>query len=101
MCRVLPLAYSDLAATVDRSQFEADGMSYLHKNGEEISTDVGFVLAQFTKQISEWMKHNIGKQFVNCIPPSPKVHLVENSISEETIAQMVFLHGLSENATSN
>ena len=47
------------------------------------------------------MKHNVRQQFDICIPPSPQCNAIENRISEETIAQMDFFHGLNENATSN
>ena len=63
MRRVLPLAYSDLVASLDRRQFKADDMSHLHRNREEISTDLGFILAQVKKQISKWTKHDVRQQF--------------------------------------
>ena len=53
MRRTLPLAYSVLAAVVDRRQCEEHGMNYAHDNCEEISTDTGFILAQITKSISK------------------------------------------------
>ena len=52
---------------------------------KEISTDVGYVLSVITKITSKSLKHDVRREFNECIPPPPVIDLnvKSNTLTEE------------------
>ena len=58
-------------AALNSNEFLARGMDYVNENQNKIGTDVGYILSIIMMLISKWMRFDIKKKYISCIPPVP------------------------------